>query len=424
MNKFTPLVYYNNNSIYIKRMDSPACVTQFIQCIKKCIDIKLTNIDIFVKAHSVFPNACLPISCIMQFCKSTYNMSFQVHYCSSESRTYLLSCGFENPLNLTPEEIKLEVNPFNKIYVYNDSLQVSELTQTYINAISRESECAKGVIDGLIWCLNEVMDNVLVQYHPSTKHIAICIFDYGIGIYKTLKGSKHNPKTELDAISLSIQEGIGDGKGQGNGLYGLYGIVENNKGRLTITSGQASLFFQSNNELKKYDSLPVIHRQHAGTIVDFQLDLSNNIDIKTIFKSIGGFDGFDIRLDDMLTENDYYKYDVYNNCQGTATRDAGRTSYNDVLNIINRKNSPIILDFSNVHNVSSSYIDEFIAKLVIKMGFYRFNQMVKIIGMNETIEHLCNRAISMRVYDEWENKFYCKSLVSHTYLNDLNNSKS
>lgn len=67
MNKFTTLVYYNNNSIYINRMNNPACVTQFIQCIKKCIDIKLTNIDIFAKAHSVFPNACLPISCIMQF---------------------------------------------------------------------------------------------------------------------------------------------------------------------------------------------------------------------------------------------------------------------------------------------------------------------------------------------------------------------
>lgn len=275
------------------------------------------------------------------------------------------------------------------------------------------SECAKGVIDGLIWCLNEVMDNVLVhsdcdegyilvQYHPTTKHIAICIFDYGIGIYRTLQETKHEPKTEIDAISLSLQEGVGDGKGQGNGLYGLYGIVENNAGTLTVTSGRASLFYKSSQPLKKYVNLPVIDHNHVGTIVDFQLNLSYNIDITTIFKSIGGFDGFDVRLEDMLTENDYYMYDVYKHCSGTATRESGRASYNDVLNIITRRNLPMILDFSNVHNVSSSYIDEFVAKLVVKTGFYKFNQMFRIIGMNSTVEHLCNRAVAMRIYDEWK----------------------
>ena len=62
----------------------------------------------------------------------------------------------------------------------------------------------------------------------------------------------------------------------------------------------------------------------------------------------------------------------------------------------------MILDFSNVHNVSSSYIDEFVAKLVVKTGFYKFNQMFRIIGMNSTVEHLCNRAVAMRIYDEWK----------------------
>ena len=103
----------------------------------------------------------------------------------------------------------------------------------------------------------------------------------------------------------------------------------------------------------------------------------------------------------MLTDNDYYKYDVFENCSGTATRESGRESYNDVLNIIARRESPMILDFSNVHHVSSSFIDEFIAKLVVHTGFCKFNQMFKIVGMNHTVEHLCNRAVAMRIYDEW-----------------------
>lgn len=134
------------------------------------------------------------------------------------------------------------------------------------------------------------------------------------------------------------------------------------------------------------------------------MDLSNDVDITKMFKSIGGYDGFDIRLDDMLTDNDFYRYDVYENCSGTATREAGKASFNDVLNIMIRRNNPMILDFSNVHNVSSSYIDEFISKLVSKVGFYKFNQMFRLFGMNQTIEHLCNRAVTMRMYDEWANK--------------------
>lgn len=408
----TKPVYLKDHSIHIKRMINPACVTSFIFCIKQCINEHFHKVSIIVDADTVFPNACLPISGIILFCKNHYNMDFEIVLKNVKSQKYLSKCGFTEPYNLTPELIEMERNPFDKIFYYNDSLQVAKLTQSYINAISRTTECAKGVIDGLIWCLNEVMDNVLehsncnegyilVQYHQTTNHVAICIYDYGIGIYKTLQATKHSPKTTIDAISLSLQEGVSDGKGKGNGLYGLYSIVENNEGRLTVTSGDASLFFESGNPIKKYQNLPIVNSNHAGTIVDFQLNLNYNIDITTLFKSIGGFDGFDIRLEDMLTDNDYYKYDVFENCSGTATRESGRESYNDVLNIIARRESPMILDFSNVHHVSSSFIDEFIAKLVVHTGFCKFNQMFKIVGMNHTVEHLCNRAVAMRIYDEW-----------------------
>lgn len=405
-------IVLHENKIYLNKLNHPACVSAFIKRIKKCIENKVTDIVIVIRRNSAFPNACLPIAGFIQYYKAQYGINFIFDIPPGH---FLASCGFESPYMLTGDEIIKEKHPFNKIICYSEPSQVAALTQSYINAISRSSECAPGVIDSLTWCLNEVMDNVLVhskceqgyilaQYHPREKHIAICIFDYGVGIYNTLKDSPHSPKNALDAISLSIQEGVGDGQGQGNGLYGLYGIIENNNGRLTITSGNASIFFKSKEELKKFNTLPIIDNNNYGTIVDFQMDLSNDVDITKIFKSIGGYDGFDIRLDDMLTDNDFYRYDVYENCSGTATREAGKASFNDVLNIMIRRNNPMILDFSNVHNVSSSYIDEFISKLVSKVGFYKFNQMFRLFGMNQTIEHLCNRAVTMRMYDEWANK--------------------
>ena len=404
-------IILNENNIYVYRLDHPACVSHFIRCVTICIQKGVKYINIIFRCGSIFPNACLPIAGLIQYYQDRCGLVFNSDIPATH---YLSSCGFMNPLFLSPDDIKADKHPFDKIICYENSTQVSELTQTYINAISRSSECASGVIESLIWCLNEVLDNVLlhsesdrgyilVQYHPTTKHIAICIFDYGIGIYQTLKSTLHKPCSTLDALSLSLQEGVGDGKGQGNGLFGLYGIVDNNKGQLTLTSGDASIFFRSGEELKKFENLPIVDSEHHCTIVDFQLNLSTNVELTKIFKSIGGFDGFDIRLDEMITENDFYHYDVFSNCTGTATRDAGKASYNDVLNIFTRTQAPIILDFSNVQNVSSSYIDEFVAKLVVKTGFYKFNQMFRLVGMNSTIEHLCNRAVAMRIYGEWVN---------------------
>ena len=54
-----------------------------------------------------------------------------------------------------------------------------------------------------------------------------------------------------------------------------------------------------------------------------ELALQKKLILRELLKSIGGFDGFDIRLDNMLQENDFYLYDVFDNCEGTATREAG-----------------------------------------------------------------------------------------------------
>jgi len=78
---------------------------------------------------------------------------------------------------------------------------------------------------------------------------------------------------------MAIQEGVSDGKGQGNGLYGLFQIVNDNNGRLTISSGRSSIMLK-NGDLQKFSNNVIVYDTHFGTIVDFQLDLSKKIDIK------------------------------------------------------------------------------------------------------------------------------------------------
>ena len=403
----------DNNNIIIHRMDHPKCVSHFIFLLKKGIQAGYKDFTVIwagTDHDAIYPNACVPVCGIIDYYTKFSNISFNLNI-SIDS--YLKKCFFDNPIDKSANPKELEYQPFDKIYKYNEYNQVATITQSYINYLSKQDECHVGVIDGLIWCINEVMDNVLVhsntnqgyvmaQYHSTTKHIAICVYDYGIGIYNSLSKSPHSPHSPIDAISLAIQEGVGDGQGQGNGLYGLSKIVQENNGSLNITSGSASLMLLSNKNIRKFDRIPYLSNTNNGTTVDFQLNISKSIDIQKAFDTIGGFDGFDIRIDDMLQDDDKLLYNVYNNCAGTATRQAGKELRNDVCNLLQRSNTSIILDFSQIETVSSSFIDEFISKLILQFGMINFNRFFLIRNMNDTIRFLCDRSTYMRIYEDWK----------------------
>ena len=183
----------------------------------------------------------------------------------------------------------------------------------------------------------------------------------------------------------------------------MFQIVHDNKGRLTITSGASSLMLQQNGELKKFTQIPFVGYSNRATTIDFQLDLSKSIDIKRLFSSIGGFDCLDIRIDNMLDDSNYVVYDVFQNGKGTATREAGEYIRLDVENILRRDQRGVILDFSNVKTVSSSFVDELVSKMVLDLGFVTFNMTIRLANMNPEISFLCDRAIYMRIADTWKN---------------------
>ncbi len=414
-NKKIPNVILRDSDIIINKMNHPSCVTSFIRCVNLAIKRNRTKLNVICNCErkSIFPDACLPISALIQNYKRFYDIDFDVII---DDNKYLQKCCFASPLEPTSMEIKQCRNPLDKIFKYSskgDNIAlVGDLVQAYIDCIHRTTLCEEGVIAGLIWCINEVMDNVLVhskedcgyimaQYHRKKKVLAICVYDCGIGVFESLSESKHKPATEIDAITMALQEGVGDGKGQGNGLYGLYQIVDENGGKLTITSGKSSIMLK-NGVLEKFDNGALVADSHAGTIVDFQLDLSRKIDLQSALKSLDGFDGFDIRIDDMWQDDNWLKYDVYKNCSGTGTRLAGEELRNDVINILRKTNAPIILDFSSLKACSSSFIDEFIAKLMVEIGFVEFNRSIRIANMNKTVAHLCERSIAMRMHQSWQ----------------------
>lgn len=406
-------IEFNENIITINKCHNPSCVSSFLKKLKAVMRNGYTDIVIHAKdGIAVFPNACVPIRGIIDYYQGKgFKFTFDL-----SAECYLSKCGFVEPLNKSREELQAELQPFGKLFYYEKETpgQVADITQAYVNAISNQFVCGEGVLHGLNWCISEVMDNVLQhsqidhgfvmgQYHQQTHKVVFCIYDAGIGIYNSLKNSKHKQTSELDAISLSLQEGISDGEGQGNGLFGLYQIILGNKGTLAITSGATSVMLNESGAMNNRNTL-YISNENRGTIVDFQLDLSNNIDMASAFESLGGLEDFEARIDEMLNDDDFIEYNVMKNCQGTGTRIAGMYLRNDVENIMKRTKGGAILDFSGVKMISSSFIDEFIAKMVLDLGFIGFNHLIRIVNMEPNVKHLCERSLYMRIHEMWSSR--------------------
>ncbi|MBS7315902.1 MAG: STAS-like domain-containing protein [Clostridiaceae bacterium] len=151
----------------------------------------------------------------------------------------------------------------------------------------------------------------------------------------------------------------------------------------------------------------IFYYEDSGQVADITqayIDANKPIDIKQLFSTIGGFDCFDIRIDNMLNDADYLVYDVFQNGKGTATRDAGAYIRLDVENILRRNQYGVILDFSNTKTVSSSFIDELVSKMVLDLGFVTFNNAIRLVNMNPEISFLCERALYMRISDTWKNQ--------------------
>lgn len=399
-----PSVWRDDDVISIRGFKHPRDVSDFLRAVYEAHKRGYKDIIVVVnELGAVYPNSCVPIAAIIQYyrdCGSNISIVDQPRI--------LEIAHFDLPLRAIAEVLNNEKDPLSKVWQFEDEQMIFNLVSALVKAISEKIECSVGVLDAFEWCLNEIMDNVLlhstaskgfamVQVHNESKRLAVCIADTGVGIYGSLAQSVHKPKSAVDAITLAVKEGVTRDRqlGQGNGLWGLLEIVKSNSGLLSITSGSGSLFIRGN-ESKKFDRLPFINKNSQSTIVDFQIDASQVIDIAS---TLGGYKPVNLNLEEMETDTGEHLIIIRDHAHGTGTRRAAEQIRNFVVNVINRGVSKVILDFSGIAVTSSSFADEFIAKLVVHYGFYGFQRKISLQGMNETVQGILHRSVAQRMME-------------------------
>ncbi|HWW75265.1 MAG TPA: STAS-like domain-containing protein, partial [Pyrinomonadaceae bacterium] len=90
---------------------------------------------------------------------------------------------------------------------------------------------------------------------------------------------------------------------------------------------------------------------------------------------------------------------VKDHAHGTGTRKAAIELRNFIVNLINQGASRVVMDFQGIGVISSSFADELIGKLVVRFGFFNFQQIISLRGMTDTVQAILHRSVAQRMIE-------------------------
>jgi hypothetical protein len=354
------------------------------------------------EATGFYPNAAVPVAAILQFARSE-----GLKVTMKNSPPLLEKMSVRNPIEASQANLAGN-DAFSRVWVYFDHHQANYMTHAYMDSIRRRVVCETGVLEALEWCLYEVLDNVMqhaqsgqgfvmMQRHSLSHRLAIAVADTGQGVHRSLSMSDaYKPPTAFDALTLAIEEGVTRDKisNQGNGLFGLFRIIEQNNGRLTMRSGRGRMHLQGN-RINGNNSQTVLGPNNHGTFLDIQISVDRPVSMSEAlnYKHVNDF------LENLEDEErGCYVVKIREHAGGAGSRAAARELRIFLENVYASGGAQLVeLDFSGQAVVSSSFADEVIGKLMADLGYTTFTRRYRLSNMNDTVAGLLDRAIAKRL---------------------------
>ena len=328
-----------------------------------------------------------------------------------------LRCGgkvaFETLPHSAAERAVSGKGPFGAVLTFDDSARQGEIVNDMVLELDKSANLAKGLKQGFEWCLNEVLDNVLnhsrpqgrafgyvmTQFVRETNRLKVCVFDTGVGLRASFEGSQYRPADDREALALALRRNVTSGRGQGNGLWGLHGMVKlGRSGRLHVRSGEAEYLYDP---VRGVDSTRTCE-PYAGfagtTTVDFEMSCNEAASLEQVFGD--GRPQADLWLEAHETADGTVRLAVGELAESLGTRDSAERLRHVAENAIENDGRRILLDFSGVESCSSAFADELIGKLVTRYGFVGFMDRVTLCHLGGLAAMLVNSTLAQRLANE------------------------
>ena len=292
-----------------------------------------------------------------------------------------------------------------------DSDQQRRLVNDFMDVVMRNMTLERDVLAGLEWSVNEITDNVLnhaqcedggivqVSTFSEARKVAFGVADSGRGILSSLREGHSDLETDAQAIGEAVKAGItrNPESGQGNGIAGTLRIATMSSGTFEITSGVAQLVVRQGNSTSYkrkerqrfpgtvvYAELGLDARFQLSEALGFYGEPHQPVDIIELLYETEGGEAVFLKLRDEST--------------GFGSRPAGRQLRTKCMNLLKAEPAkPLLLDWTGVPLVSSSFADELIGKLFASLGPLAFSARVRNIGMEAVVRGLVEKAIVQRV---------------------------
>ena len=293
---------------------------------------------------------------------------------------------------------------------YTDASQQHQAVNRILEIVlSALSSFERSHLTAIEWAINEITDNVLnhskspvggfvqVTNFNQRHQLEFSVCDPGVGIPASIRSNHSDLDSDQAALDRAIRQGVTRDKavGQGNGLYGTWRICQLSEGRFEIHSGYSSLVSTTREGLHvRSERIPF-----NGSLVTARIGYGVPLDLKQALrfgeKTSESVDYVELHYDEDETGNIRFK--IQDESNGFGSRAAGEPVRRKLSNLSRMNNDGrIIIDFSDVPVVSSSYADEVFGKLFVAMGPLAFSSKFDFRNVDPLTKDLIDGAIRQR----------------------------
>ena len=360
----------------------------------------------FRSLASIGFNVIPPLASYLRFLVRQDNVDFEyLEPTSYGARNRIEQTGLAHYIchNRYQQQKQISADPVLQQFKNTD--EASAINDKIINSVLRTARLNRKHVAALEWALDEITDNVLNHsqsriggfiIHSKIPHkniVEFVVADAGIGVARSL-----SMNDEVDAVTRAIEEGVTRNKisNQGNGLYGSYRLAVESEALFLLKSYHGNIYVTADGETHaKRDNVP-----YQGTYVVCQIDCDRPdlIEKAFVFQGRQHIPGYDFVERKHETDQEDIIVSAKDICKTFGSRKSGLEAFNYLLNMMScLTGNKIIVDFSDVHVVSSSFADEAFGKLFLTLGPLTFMNTIQIHNADSAIETLINRAITLRM---------------------------
>lgn len=394
---------------------TPGDVRRVLSAIHDCVNVKgLAQIELdFSRCEAAFSSAMLPLCAhILRLRDSRVDIHLVAPQTERLGRLFR-NTGWGHflcPRDFDPPRSTRFSRQFPAARYTTHEEQEALLNDLLEHLLSVVPNFNRSAFAAVEWALNEITDNVinhsaspvggLLQLSfldSTTQRVEFTVADAGVGVAKTLRESRPDITTDVDALLQSVRSGVTRNKKdfQGNGLYGTLEICRAGGGKFTLNAGYGALICSNGVVNAKSDAA-----SFTGTTVDAVINFSEPALLEKAL-SIDGVIHKPVDYIELRYEQDDLRtipFMLTEQATSFRSRPAGRPVKTKLANLIDACPGQVVfVDFQNITVVSSSFADEVFGKLFVELGPMRFMNAVRLVNTTPTVQTLIDRAITQRM---------------------------